>query len=267
MAKMVLLVGISVSLTSISVFAVPLNVTFTGAAPAHFWGDGVAVQGDAQYEDIANVASQSPANGELNLAGVTSINVTWNAPAGYMYVLTPPPAGLLVNGALNLQLETSYGFSSPAQFSLADSLGHVTSQSISVNTIYGTSPFSEGVSVGGTAGLPVALNVVAGATINANTQPFAFNSITVSAEFSGTGAAGTLDESGNWDGIADYFAVLFGLPHVLGTPFNGPADPGQLLTLEPLPTASTPDDSPTLTLAGLGFAGLLLVGRRLLTAC
>ena len=35
-------------------------------------------------------AGQFPAS--INVAGVNSISVTWNAPAGYMYVVTPPPA-------------------------------------------------------------------------------------------------------------------------------------------------------------------------------
>lgn len=258
------LVALAGMLTTASTLAVPLDITFNLGAPAHEWGSGSVGFFSYQYDDTASIANQTPSDGVLNLAGVNSINVTWNAPAGYMFVVKPPPADI---GALTLELETSYGYGLTSAGSLVASLGNITSQSLSVHTIYGSSPLSGGVNLSTFSGDRPALNVLAQATINPGSAPFAFNSITVSADFSGRGAHGSLDESGNWDGIADYGAVLFGVNNFsqYGIPYTGPGDPGQLFTLEPISDnggGDVPDNTSTLSLAGIGFVGLVLVGRK-----
>lgn len=245
MVKMVLLAGISGTLTSVSVFATPLDITLTGGSPYVEWGPGSVYGNDVQYEDV--IPGSEP--GQINLAGVNSIQVTWQAPAGYMYVYTPAPADV---APLTLQFEVAYG----PEFS-SSSLGSVTSQSMSVNTVYGSSP------VGGpiitTASNPDGALVIGARGQVGTGDPFAFTSLTILANFSGTGS-GTLDLD-PYDQISGYFGVLYGLPFV--NEYSGSAsDPGPLLTLEPLPTASTPDNSSTLSLAGIGFAGLFLFGRR-----
>jgi hypothetical protein len=196
---------------------------------------------------------------EINLAGVNSINMTWNAPAGYMYVVDPVPAGFDFTG---LSFEAIYGNDSGSQPS---SPGSITAARLSVHTIYGTSPLSGGASLND--GI---LEFVADAGMGSGSAPFAFTSITISADFSGMGTSQRL---GIDDLVGDPeipFGVLYGgFGFAFGSEpyiFPSDADLGSLVTLEPLPTASTPDDSSTFGLAGLGFAGLVLFGGRLLLA-
>jgi hypothetical protein len=190
-----------------------------------------------QYEDI--IPGNEP--GQINMAGVNAVQVTWQAPADV--------------GQLNLQFEVAYGYGA----SQLGSLGSVTSQSMSVNTIYGTSPLVESVAVG-TGSPHGALVISAGAPVGSG-APFAFTSLTLLANFSGTGS-GTLDLNPS-DQLSGYFGVLYGLFFV--NQYSGPPDPGPLLTLEPIPGGSVPDSTSTLSLAGLGFASLLLFGRKRLT--
>lgn len=250
--KVVLLAGITGTLTSMSVFAVPLDMTFTGGAVTHSYGPfGPPPNQITYFDDSAAYTSESPGS-TINLNGVTSINVTWNAPAGYMYVVNPPPSDI---GGLNLYLAVQY--SGPLS-----SLGSVTSPSLSVATVFGTSPFTTATTP---LGQPVILygpgnlmTISAEGIVNPGDKPFAFTSVTVSANFSGTGADVTLDQ--DLDNFPQ-FAALSGTFGQVGEQM--PPDPGQLLTLEPLPSGSAPDGCPTAALAGLGFAGLSLFGRKL----
>lgn len=115
----------------------------------------------------------------------------------------------------------------------------------------------------------VALAFTASGSMNPNSAPFAFTGISITEDFSGTGEARTLDQTGLGPPAVG-FGVLTGDFAVNGNGPNGVTfdilpDPGQLLTLEPLSNGSNgsvPDDSPTLVLAGFGLAGLLFVGRK-----
>ena len=261
--KTILLIGIWGVVTSVSVIASPLDITFTGSRPTHLWGTDFTfpLEGlDFQFEDVVSDISESPGT-TINLAGVNSINVTWSAPAGYMYVVQPPPAAI---GDMDLQFEATYGFGNAAA-----SLGSIISQSISVHTISGTSPLGELVNLNTVNGPDFpALDFDAGAFIAPGTSPFAFTSLTISADFSGTGADTTLDQTESISDISSFFGVLFGVNHIFGTPYTGAPDPGPLLTLQPVPVTqsggggSVPDSSSTLSLAGLSFIGLWLVGRK-----
>ncbi|HSY43267.1 MAG TPA: hypothetical protein VK811_05110 [Candidatus Acidoferrum sp.] len=195
----------------------------------------------------------------INLAGVNSITVTWNAPAGYMYVVDPPPAGVVENEAA-LIFEAEYG--SPGQ---ASSLGSITASSFSINTVYGTAPLGAQVL---TSSPEVGLSFGVSGTVSASSAPFAFTSMTISADFSGIGAS-TLSPTGDGPPAAGLFAEYTGDFEIDGVAPDGtvlydvPPDPGQLLTLEPLPTGSVPDAPSTVILAGLSFAGFWLCGRKL----
>lgn len=111
------------------------------------------------------------------------------------------------------------------------------------------------------------LNFQASAPSGTGFAPFAFNSITISASFSGTGTSQILGiDSPGEPGFP--FGTLYGGFSLSDTSFTipGDVDLGSLVTLEPLPSGAAPDVSSTLTLAGLGFAGLVLFGRRRLPA-
>ncbi|HSY43268.1 MAG TPA: hypothetical protein VK811_05115 [Candidatus Acidoferrum sp.] len=240
----------------ISTLAIPLDISFTGGTPVESWG--INAYDDPGFADYIPVANGPES---IDLAGVNSINMTWSAPAGYMYVVNPPPAGLAGNGA-GLLFEAEYG-----SFGQASSLGSITASSFSVNTIYGTSPLTAQVltySPGGPA-----LYFAAAGTVGAGSAPFAFTSITISADFSGIGTS-TLSRSA-FDQFAGSLGTYNGDFVIDGIGANGsnlyyvPADPGQLLTLEPLPTGSVPDAPSTCFLAGLSFAGFWLCGRKLST--
>lgn len=256
--KLVLLAGITGTLTSISVFAVPLDITLTGGTVSHDWGTGFPIfaYGTYQFEDVIDFSQPAV----INVAGVNSINVTWNAPAGYMYVVNPPPAAI---GTLGLQFQIAYGVGGQVS-----SLGSITASSLSAHTIYGNPSWGYYYNLVPFIDPQVpALLIGAGAEDAPDTAPFAFNSITVSLDFSKTGKS-TPYESTELEPYNAYevnnYGLLGGLFVQFPSTYQGPPDPGQLLTLQPLPTASTSDGSPTFGLAGLGFAGLLLLRRRLL---
>jgi hypothetical protein len=251
MVRTVLLAGISGIFISGSIFAVPLDLTFNGSPPA--FESTFSLYGDSGFQDYIPVANEGQVS-SINLAGVNSINVTWNAPAGYMYVVNPPPAGLLF---ANLYFEAEYGVGGQAS-----SLGSITASSFSVHGISGTSPMSLQATLNPGPG-GAALYFLAYASMNSRSAPFAFNSITMSLDFSGTGADTTLQKSA-FDEQSDYFGILYG-DYEAGPPGGPPIVPpglGPMVTLAPLPTESTPDGSSTLILAGLGFAGLSLFGRK-----
>ena len=256
MVKMALLAGITGTLTSISVFAIPLDITVAGGTVSHDWGENFTMnpainETALQYADLADFNQPST----INLGGVNSINVTWNAPAGYMYVVNPPPADI---GTLFLYLGVSYGVGGQSS-----SLGSITGSSTSVNTVYGNPSFA-GLEFLGLSDDPD----VPGIVVEANTEeapgsaPFAFTGVTVSTDFSKTGRSKTLEANANDPPLYNYVG-LFGVLVLYSSPYKGPPDPGQLLTLQPLPTGTTPDDCSTLSLAGLGFAGLVLFRRKL----
>lgn len=245
-AKMVLIAGICGTLTSISVFAGPLDVTLIGGTPID--EPGYSLFQDPGFLNLIYVANPSQVS-SINLAGVNSINLTWAAPAGYMYMVSSPPAGL---ASSDLFFSAQYGAAGQAS-----SLGSITASSFSVNTVNGTSPLSGQLTMNDGP----ALDFEALARMTPSTAPFAFTSITISADFSGTGTSQTLNKS-VYSEQSLFFGVYTGdfqvgpppdnLPIIVGTPS---------ITLEPLPTESTPDESSTLALAGMGFAGLLLMVR------
>lgn len=260
------LAGIFGIFTSTSTFAMPLDITLTGGTATHYWGDGEYLGNllEWQEEDVVSVANQ-PFGAQVNLANVNSIVVTWQAPPGYMYVVKPPPIAFTGNSSLALQFEEQLGPDGQAS-----SLQSVTSSSFSINTVYGTSPISGIVELDNNHQLPdypftttPALDFFAGANVDSGTAPFAFTSMTLSADFSGTGSDVTLSSTAG-NGIGVFFGILYGLPVIsYGIPFYGPGDPGPLLTLEPLATGGpVPDQSSALGLAALGFGGLVLLGRR-----
>jgi hypothetical protein len=231
MIKSFLLAGICGALP-ISIRAVPLDITLTGTAPVN---------------DTISGASE-PAS--INIDGVTSIQVTWNAPAGYMYVVNPPPAD---DGNAFLAFESDYGL-----IPQTVSLGSVTASSVSVNTVFGTSPLGGGVALNNDLNLEGEANYAslitgATATITPTTAPFGFTSITITGDFSGTGADVTLGRS-DFSNSGPFGVLLFEGPEV--------TDPGSLLTLEPL-GGSVPDAPSTVFLAGMSFAGFWLCGRKL----
>lgn len=251
--KMFFLTGLWALFASASTFAVPLNITFTGGEPQFDFGYSVYLNpGFIDYALVANAAQTS----SINLAGANSINMTWQAPAGYMYVVNPPPAGL-AGGGDALYFEADYGSAGQAA-----SLGSITASSLSVHTIYGTSPLRGEVLLNNST----ALYFGAIGSMTPNSAPFAISSITISAAFSGTGIDTTLERTAN-DQQSLWFATLTG-DFPLGPPGpDGDINPivppgiGPMLTLEPLPSGSAPDAVSALPLAGLGFAGLLLIGR------
>lgn len=216
----------------LSALAIPLDISFTGGTP----------EGNT-------ISASEPAS--LNIDGVNSIQVTWNAPAGYMYVVSPPPAG---DANMFLAFELDYGL-----IPQTTSLGSVTASSVSVNTIFGISPLGGGAGLNNDLtlegyGYP-SLLLGSTATITPNTAAFGFTSITVSADFSGTGADIPLGRNTFFANSAP-FGLLFS---------EGPdvSDPGELLTLEPLPGGSVPDAPSTFILAGMSFAGFWLCRRKL----
>lgn len=250
-AKLVCLAGLSGMVASLSSSASPLNITFTGGVPALYWG--FSLSDDPGFQDVIP-ASGAPAS-SINLAGVNSITMTWSAPAGYMYVVNPPPAAVQ-NSSGELYLVAEYG--SPGQ---ASSLGSIIGTSWSVHTIYGTSPLAASVIMNASG---PALYFGASGGISSSSAPFAFTSLSISANFSGTGTAQTLQRSA-YDGTTggDLFGIYVGEFAVNGPgTYDIPPDPGSLITLEPLPTGNTPDKSSTLGLAAFGFGSLLLFGRK-----
>ncbi|HTR42678.1 MAG TPA: hypothetical protein VMH87_13785 [Pseudomonadales bacterium] len=257
-AKMVLLAGIATALISSSTFAVPIVINITGGTPSQDWGYSAYL--DPGFQDDVPVAN---APSSINLAGVNSITVNWNAPAGYMYVVNPPPAGLAGGGA-SLIFSAAYG--SPGQ---ASSLGSAIGSSFTVHTVYGSSPLI-GQAIFDQPGIP-AMSFTAAGVMTASSAPFAFTGITITADFSGIGASEILDRAAEGPPSSSLFGVYTGDFAVNGLGPNGTtydilSDPGQLLTLEPISSGSVPDDSPTLVLAGFSFAGLLLIGRKKIVA-
>lgn len=212
---------------------------------------GIPYPPTLQFADVADFNGPSA----INLAGVNSINVTWAAPAGYMYVVNPPPADI---GSLGLEFEVAYGSGGQAA-----SLGLLTAFGASVKTVYGNPSFTGSDYLTPSFPDPQVPGIVieANAEDDAGTAPFAFTSVTVSLDFGGTGRNRTLGENDNEPPLYDSTG-LFGLLLPYGSSYSGPPDPGQLLTLEPLPSGAAPDMSSTLGLAGLGFGGLLFFGRR-----
>jgi hypothetical protein len=256
MIKAVLLMAALMPVTSISTFATTVDVSFTGDAPQHFWGTGRTINGqDFQDEDIVFNGN----GGSIDMSGANSLQITWNAPAGFMYVMHPPPADV---GPLQLAFTAQYG--APGQ---ASSLGSVTASSATMDLVFGHSPLASTVFLdNGAPQVFGGLNVGVIGEINPGSSPFAFRSITVDATFGGDGAPGTVLEANDIGGTtAGFFGVLFGLPTIFGFgDFQGAPDPGQLLTLEPVPVnGSVPDESPALALAGVGIAGVMLLRYRL----
>lgn len=251
MTKMVSLAATMAALPFISVFANPVDVSITATTPPqHYWGLGYDVYfTDFQDEDVIQ---QSPgAVSPVNLGGANSLQVTWNAPAGYMYVVNPPPADFQ-NNSLTLAFCMQYGHAGQAS-----SLGSVTAFSVSMNLVYGNPGLSGGAFINN---LPneSAITLDAGVNVTPQTTAFAFTSVTVDATFSGTGAYGTiLDPNYLDDAPSAFFGILYGIPTIYGAPYDGPPNPGQLLTLEQVPDP-VPDMSSTLGLTVLSGLGLLL---------
>ena len=256
--KLLSFVTAAVVLPFISVFATPLDVSITGTTPPqHNWGTGYDVNfTDFQDEDIIQqgAGSVSP----INLDRVNSMQVTWNAPAGYMYVVNPPPADFQ-NNSLTLAFCLQYGKAGEAS-----SLGSVTASSVFMNLVYGNPALYGGATINNNLPYESALALHAGVNVTPQTGAFAFTSVTVDATFSGTGARGTmLYPNYLGDSPSAFFGILYGIQTIYGAPYNGPPDPGQLFSLEPLSTDPVPDVSSTLNLAAWSGLGLLLLRRKL----
>lgn len=267
MVKAVLLAGLTGVLVSFTVLATPIDVSITGSAPVHQWPGGIGVY-DQDFQDMDYVGSffeaGNPDNGlsPINITGANSIQVTWNAPAGYMYVVNPPPAAFQ-NNSLQFSMWVQFG-----QAGDAASLGSVISQSVSMNLVYGNPALFGGVTLENSpilAGADPAITADLNTIMGTGSSPFAFTSATVDATFSGTGLAPLLSPNADSDTPAAFFAVLFGLQN-FGQLYPL-SDPGPLFTLEPLPTeGSVPDSGSTLTLAGISFLGLVICRRKFLTS-
>lgn len=241
-----------------TVSATPLDITLTGTAPLHQWGGGADIYGqDFQYKDlVVNESYSGPS--QLNLAGVNSIQVTWQAPAGYMYVVDPPPADFQ-NQSLEFNMSLIFG-----TVGQASSLGSVTSQNMFMNLVYGNPGLTGGVAINnqGPPNTTPALSVSATTYMGPGSSAFAFTSLTIDATFSGTGVSQLLNPNEALDdGPSQFFAAFFGLSTIYGT-YSGAPDPGQLFTLEPLSSGSVPDNASTLTLAGMSILGLVVCGRK-----
>src|SRR5215472_11584030 len=171
MIKAVLLMAALMPVTSISTFATTVDVSFTGDAPQHFWGTGRTIDGqDFQAEDIIFNGN----GGSIDMSGANSLQITWNAPAGFMYVVNPPPANV---GPLELAFTAQYG--APGQ---ASSLGSVTASSATMDLVFGHSPLAPIVFLyGGAPQIAGGLNIGAVGEVSPGSSPFAFRSITVDA--------------------------------------------------------------------------------------
>ena len=179
------------------------------------------------YTDMS--ADQFP--GSINLSGVNSISVTWNAPAGYMYVVTPPPT---TNGTFGLMFALAYGVPGEGL-----SLGTTTVSSALFALVYGAAPISTygagGINTGGPGSF--ALGFQGGGNITPSTPSFAFTSFTITAQFNGTSPSGVLNASRFYSGSSYPFdMIMYGGQYDPSTGYHGAPDPGPLLTLQPLPT-------------------------------
>jgi hypothetical protein len=167
----------------------------------------------------------------INLAGVNSISVTWNAPAGYMYVVTPPPA---TNGAFRLLFTLAYGYPGDA-----NSLGSVTESSALFALVYGAAPPSTygGANINPGPNVVNSLGFSGGATITPSTPSFAFTSFTITAQFSGTTPSGVLNNRNPYFySTYPFDMIMYGGQYDPSIGYPGAPDPGPLLTLQPVPT-------------------------------
>lgn len=182
------------------------------------------------------------------------MSVTWSAPIGYMYVVTPPPPA---NGNFTLQFGLSYG--QPGQ---ADSLGTITESSASFALVSGSEPgIWGGASVYSlTSGFGNGLSFSGSASIAPAPSGFAFTSFTVTAGFDGASPSGVLDVRQNpfsrdYPLLENsYNIMMYGGSHDPFRAYTGAPDPGALLTLQPLPTP----EPTTASLLGLAAAVYLL---------
>ena len=234
---------------STSAYPTPLDISLTPAAPPiHHWpGDTTLYGTDFQFEDAISGSGATGWQPTINLTGIHSIQATWNAPSGYMYVVNPPPADI---GNLTLEFELQYG--NPGQ---ASSLGNVTSSSVSINSIYGSPQIAGGTTINNEPNRP-GLDFDARIYLTPDSQSFAFTSITITAAFDGASPSGILNANNIGQSAATFFGILYGVPTHYGTPYSGAPDPGQLLIQEPLDPSLNriPDKSSSLILAGLGAA-------------
>lgn len=207
------------------------------------------------YNPVTGYGGTGEFPSSINLAGVNSISVTWNAPAGYMYVVTPPP---ITNGPSYLFFGLAYGL--PGN---ANSLGSVTGSSAAFNLVYGTSPAS---SLYGSATIntspntfnPVnGLDFSGGASISPTSSSFAFTSFTITSQFSGAVPAGILSISQPFvQSVSNFDIGMYGGYYDYSYGYHGAPDPGALLTLEPV---TTPEPS---SVALLSVAAAVYFARR-----
>lgn len=160
---------------------------------------------------------------EFNLTNGTTLSITWSAPAGEMFVVTPPPVAL---GPLQLRFGLG-GFpfigGGPEYFSAS---------SVTFNLVFGTAPATYGEIVSYINGWDCS----ASSTIAPTNSSFAFTSITLTQQFTGSGTV-TMSSTLNWE---PYSIILF------GGNTNDPTDPGPLLTLQPY--NAIPPTPPTLNI-------------------
>lgn len=244
---------------SIRGFASTLDISLTAdAPPVHHWPGDVSLYetSDFQFEDQISQVGTIGWQPTINLAGINSISVTWNAPAGEMYVVNPPPANI---GNLTLAFELQYG-----NVGDAASLGNVTSSSLAMNTVYGNPTLNGGAGIDNDihhSSIAPGLDLRADTTVTPGSSSFAFTSITLNANFDGTNPSGILGANDFGQTPAYFFGILFGIEANSET-YNGSGDPGQLLTEEPLQNqSSVPDKSSSMFLGMMGIAALSLCKR------
>jgi hypothetical protein len=206
----------------------------------------------ADYRPVTGYGGVGQFPSSINLAGVNAVSVTWSAPAGYMYVVTPPPA---TNPASTLFLGLGYGTPGAAA-----TLGSVTHSSASFGLVYGTAPGVYGsVSINNdsSANWANGLFISGGAYDLPGTSGYAFTNFTITAQFSGALPSGILNVSKPYNyANPDFDIALYGGYVTIDNGFQGPPDPGPLLTLEPV---TTPEPS---SVALLSVAAAVYFARR-----
>ena len=210
------------------------------------YGASIAYQ-FADINPIVGYGGSGQFPSSINLNGINSISVTWSAPAGYMYVVTPPPAA---NGAFSLQFGLAFGDAGEA-----DSLGQLTESSALFMLVYGSAPANV---VGGASLQPGAAStglLFSGGVniIDSNTVGFAFTSFSIMTQFNGSSPSGVLATRQPFYSSSPFNIMLAGGVHDLFGPYSGAPDPGSLLTLQPLPTP----EPTTMSLLGLAAAAYL----------
>jgi hypothetical protein len=171
-------------------------------------GEGGVTHFNSSFSDLTDEVTFP---NQINLTGYNEIQFTWNAPAGYMYVVNNP--GI----SEELFLQTVY----------AEDINNTSPDPVLSNfvgtfdTVYGTAPVASPSDLG--AGSPL-INLSTGIDIGPG---FAFTSYTVTADVSGSGLYDFDQSYGTYNGLpgGEFISLLDGSQ--------------QELFLEPVPEPST----------------------------